>query len=155
MHVTSFKESINGGCKHLTGHITHDYFFCCSSCLRHGFRASLIAWASGLLSQARFSDSKTVTFFFWNEFFIFYFFETKDGHLLICSIWGKKYKRDSCVAVNNRETKWTWQNEWCQVIWTTYAATKISTACSVEILAALLQLTRPSRRRTHWTVQFR
>ena len=84
-----------------------------------------------------------------------FFFETKDGHLLICSIRGKKYKWHSCVAVNNRETKWTWQNEWCQVIWTTYAATKISTACSVEILAALLQLTRPSRRRTHWTVQFR
>jgi len=51
----------NGGYNYLTGHITHDYFFCCSSCLRHGFRASLIAWASGLLSQARFSDSKTTT----------------------------------------------------------------------------------------------
>ena len=51
----------NGGYNHLTGCITHDYFFCCSSCLRHGFRASLIAWASGLLSQARFSDSKTTT----------------------------------------------------------------------------------------------
>ena len=61
-HFTLFKGSTNGGCKHLTGHITCDYFFCCSSCLRHGFRASLIAWASGLLSQARFSDSKTVTF---------------------------------------------------------------------------------------------
>ena len=45
----------------MTGRITHDYFFCCSSCLRHGFRASLIAWASGLLSQARFSDSRTTT----------------------------------------------------------------------------------------------
>jgi hypothetical protein len=41
----------------------YDYFSCCClSCLCHGFKASLIAWASGLLSHAHFSDSKTVTF---------------------------------------------------------------------------------------------
>ena len=88
-HFTLFKESTNEGCKYLTGHITHDYFFCCSSWLRHGFRASLIAWASGLLSQARFSDSKTVTF----------------SSVAYNHAEKREYKRHSHVAVYNRETQ--------------------------------------------------